>query len=319
MLLPRLLLGAVFTYSPSSLTFSSSDGGVSFSSLSSSLKIEEGPFTLGKLDFAELGKLFSPYGERLTLAGFSASDENAGFFLLSQPSFGGGAFRKWKWGAISGAYVSQGVVSDELFLHVNERGGYESLHLRGDITTGYADLFVKGSFSFESGFDFVYGGTISYEGLSFSYMEGELLQLEGGEGIRRRIEVGVKSDEIRYSAYIYWKSDPITAGAYRYHKGREEVSVTLPYGVTLASKRQSYFTTGGKLAASYQYLVNWKGLSVGFDEEDELILGYEDSTIRLWYESGSIRVRLSFTSGPLRISLSLTSEGVVTSTLRLDI
>lgn len=318
LLLPSLLSGAVFTYTPSSMGFSFSDHGLSFSSLSSALRIKEGVLTAGGLSEEALQKLFSPYEGNAALSGVVISDEKAGFFVLSSPSFGGGLWHSWKYGGLSFGYVSASAVSDTLFLHASERGGYESVHMRGDVSVKGVGLFVKGSFSAETGFDFVYGGTVSFRGVHLGYAEGTLLSLVEEDGIRRRVEAGISGGGVSYKASLSWGSDAITAGTFRRHTGKEELSVRIGR-VTLGARRSGTFSSDGRTSAASVYVIRLFGLTFGFDEELEPVFGYEDDALYIRFEDGVIRVRCSFRTGRLRISLGFSSEGSVSSSLRLEV
>lgn len=318
LLLPSLLFGAVLSYSPSSQSFSYSHEGLSFYSLSSSIRISEGPFTAGRLSDKAIQELFSPYGRKEALDGISLSDDEGGYYVLASPSFGGGLWRSWKQGSLSAGYVAASEVSDTIFRHVDERGGYESIHLRGDLSLSFIDVFIKGSISAESGFDLMYGGTVHLADLSLTYAEGEVLMLTGGEGIRRQLKMEIAGKAIRYKASLLFGSDPIAAGSFRRHEGSEELYVTVG-SVTLEAHRRGSFSSGGLSSSSSEYLALFHGLSFGFDEELLPVFGYEDDTLYLRYEEGLIKVRCSFRTERLKLTLGYATDGTVTSSIRLEL
>lgn len=312
-------LGAVsISYNPAELSFAFRDEGAAYNSSTEAISLRYSFLEAGRITGGDIAMLFSPFSpSSFSADGLVIGDESASLFMLFDPAAAAGWKLSFYGFSLSAAYTARGEVSNRLFLPVADRGGAEGVHLSAGYEHEYFSAFGKLSLTNESGFDIMGRASLSYGGITFAWSEGSVVAFsEDRSSIRRKIELEIKGGGLKYSAYLAYGNTPYISGEYRFHEGRERLSLDFG-GITLQSSHSASFSSAGRYRESFRFTVSWRNFTLGFDSDFLPIAEYDDGFLVAGYESGSFYYGCTLKLEYLAVFLVMDSKGSISARLNL--
>lgn len=318
LLLLTPLYAVTVSYAPDDLSFTFRDDSISYSSAGNSLAFRSSVLKAGSISGGNTSWLLSPFAPASFSAdGLLLGDESASLFMLFSPSFAAGWSLSFSGFSVSLAYTGRGDVSSRLFLPAEARGGAEGLHISSEYEHEYFSLFAKLSLTEELGFDVMGRASVSYGGITFAWSEGSAAAYGEDRGsLRRKLELEIRGGGLRYTSFVSYGHDPYLSGSYRFHSGREKVTLDIA-GLTLAASHSASFSSEGRYSQSSRYTVSWRSFTLGFNSSLRLLASYDDGFFLAEYEEGDFFYGISLELEILQLELGMSSDGTLSSRLTL--